>query len=316
MATLITGSGLIGTSFGEFAARRGERLVFFDYEPRERFLKDKLGTVDYVSVRGDILDLPCLTQTIREHGIDTVLHTAAIIAGRVAANPHWAFRVNIQGTMNVAEAARLAGIKRVVHVSTLSVYDRRFERAPAVAEDSPRGESTPYGYSKAVQELVFEAYQRQYGFDLLVVRLAHVFGLGHFLGGAASGAITHTLLTSGRRGAVAKVALDQTSPLERVYAKDVGRAVDRAMTVPMPPVTVFNIGAGHVTTFDELVFAARRIFPALQVEIITDGSVRAAAKQPLDLTRAREYLGWEPRYSLDTALSDYVSDLERLDATG
>lgn len=195
MATLITGSGLIGTSFGECAAQRRERLVFFDSAPREEFLRDKLGGADYVSVRGDILDLPCLTQTIREHAIDTVIHTAALIAGKVAANPHWAFTVNIQGTINVAEAARLTGVTRVVHVSTLSVYDRRFESAPAVAEDSPRGQSTPYGYSKSVQELVLEAYQRQYGFDLLVVRLAHVFGLGHFLGGAASGAITHTLLT-------------------------------------------------------------------------------------------------------------------------
>ncbi|MBM4264119.1 MAG: NAD(P)-dependent oxidoreductase [Deltaproteobacteria bacterium] len=280
MTTLITGSGLIGTSFGEFAAQRGERLVFFDFEPRERFLKDKLGAVDYLSVRGDILDLPCLTQTIQEHKIDKVLHTAAIIAGRVAANPHWAFTVNIQGTINVAEAARLTGVRRVVHVSTLSVYDRRFERTLTVAEDSPRGETTPYGYSKAVQELVLEAYQRQYGFDLLVVRLAHVFGLGHFLGGAASGAITHTLLTSGRRGDVANIDLSQTSPLERIYAKDVGRAVEQAMTVPMPPVTVFNVGTGHVTTFDELVLSVRKIFPALRVEIVEDGSKRAAAKKP------------------------------------
>lgn len=312
MPTLITGSGLIGTSFGKLAAERGERLVFLDFEPRERFLHDKLGTADYVSVRGDILDLPCLTRTIREHGIDTVLHTAAIIAGRVAANPHWAFTVNIQGTVNVAEAARLAGVKRVVHVSTLSVYDRRFERPPAVAETSPRGQSTPYGYSKAVQELVLEAYQRQYGFDLIVLRLAHVFGLGHFLGGAASGAITQTLLSCGRQGAVANIDLNQTSPLERIYAKDVGHAVDRAMTVPLPPVTVFNIGTGLITTFDELVAEVRQIFPTLEVEIRDDGSEPAPAKLPLDVTRARTYLVWEPNYSLGSALDDYVRDLEDL----
>ena len=78
----------------------------------------------------------------------------------------------------------------------------------------------------------------------MVVRLAHVFGLGHFLGGAESGAITHTLLTCGRDGGVAKIARRQARPLERIYAKDVGRAVDLAATVPVPPVNVFNIGTG------------------------------------------------------------------------
>ena len=56
----------------------------------------------------------------------------------------------------------------------------------------------------------------------------------------------------------------------------------------------------------------RQIYPKLRVKILEDASERAAAKLPLDVTRAREYLDWEPRYSLGTALHDYVSDLENL----
>ena len=207
MATLITGSGLIGASFGQYAAARGERLVFVDFQPRHEYLKSKLGSADYVSLQGDVLDLPALAGIIRDQGVDTVVHTAAIIAGRVAREGYWAFNVNIQGTINIAEAVRLAGVKRVVHISTLSVYNRAFEgSASSVPETLQRGDSTAYGNSKAVQELVLEAYSRLYGFELMVVRLAHVFGLGHFLGGAESGAITHTLLTRGREGGLARIA--------------------------------------------------------------------------------------------------------------
>ena len=159
----------------------------------------------------------------------------------------------------------------MVQISTLGVYNRAFEGSGPVPETLQRGDSTAYGNSKAVQELVLEAYQRLFGFELMMVRLAHVFGLGHFQGGAESGAITHTLLTCGREGGVAKIARRQARPLERIYAKDVGRAVDLAATVPVPPVNVFNIGTGLVTTFDELVEEARAIYPDLDVEVVPDG---------------------------------------------
>jgi len=316
MATLITGSGLIGASFGQYAAERGERLVFVDFQPRDDYLKQKLGSADYVSLQGDVLDLPALTGIIKAHGIDTVLHTAAIIAGRVAREGYWAFNVNIQGTINVAEAARLTGVKRVVQISTLGVYNRSFEGSGTVPETLQRGDSTAYGNSKAVQELVLEAYSRLFGFELMMVRLAHVFGLGHFQGGAESGAITHTLLTCGREGGVAKIARRQARPLERIYAKDVGRAVDLAATVPEPPVNVFNIGTGLVTTFDELVEEARTIYPDLEVEVVPDGTPHEGPKRPLDITRAREHLGWEPQFTLGSALRDYVKDLDALESEG
>lgn len=310
MSTLITGSGLIGASFGAFAVERGERLVFLDHQPRDEFLKSKLGSADYVSVRGDVLDLPALVGIIKQYDIDTVLHTAAIIAGRVAVEGYWAFNVNIQGTINVAEAARLAGVTRIVHVSTLGVYNRALEGSTPVAETLERGDSSAYGNSKAVQELLLEAYRGVFGFELMMVRLAHVFGLGHFQGGAESGAITHTLLVCGRDGGVAKIARRQTRPLERIYAKDVGRAVDLAATVPIPPVNVFNIGTGLVTTFDELVAEASAIYPGLQVEVAPDGTPHEGARQPLDIGRAKVHLGWEPQFTLGSALRDYSQDME------
>ena len=72
--------------------RRGANVWSFSTsQPRDEFLKSKLGSADYVSLQGDVLDLPVLTGIIKAHDIDTVLHTAAIIAGRVAQEGYWAF---------------------------------------------------------------------------------------------------------------------------------------------------------------------------------------------------------------------------------
>ena len=60
MTTLVTGIGLVGTSFAQMALQRGERLVFFDFQPRREFLRKKLGEADVVVVQKDIRDLPAL----------------------------------------------------------------------------------------------------------------------------------------------------------------------------------------------------------------------------------------------------------------
>ncbi|MFB3061421.1 MAG: NAD-dependent epimerase/dehydratase family protein, partial [Candidatus Binatia bacterium] len=81
MTTLITGIGLVGTSFGQPALKRGEHLVFFDPQPRRDFLLRKLGDAKVEVVQKDVRDLPALIQAIKDHQVDTVVHTAGLIGG-------------------------------------------------------------------------------------------------------------------------------------------------------------------------------------------------------------------------------------------
>ena len=83
MTTVVTGAGLIGTAFAQNAIARGEKVVFVDPEPRADFLKLKLGDKGYALARFDVRDLPNLIATIKEHGADTVVHTAGLIGNRV-----------------------------------------------------------------------------------------------------------------------------------------------------------------------------------------------------------------------------------------
>ena len=125
MTTLVTGAGLIGTEFARHALARGEDVVFVDPEPRTDFLRMKLGSGNYELARHDVRELPALIEIATAHRVDTLVHTAGLIGPRVQQSLGLAFDVNLGGTRNVAEAMRLSGIRRLVHISTLAVYDRR-----------------------------------------------------------------------------------------------------------------------------------------------------------------------------------------------
>lgn len=310
MATLITGIGLVGTSFGQFALKRGEKLVFYDFQPRLDFLRRKLGDkADATVVQKDVRDLPALVEAMKDHRVETVVHTVGLIGRRVEDPLYTGLQINLMGTINVAEAVRLSGVKRLVHISTFSVYDRRYEGSTPVTEDFPRGPGSAYGNSKAAKELILESYQRLYGFELIVLRPANVFGLGHFWAGSAGGEKIQAILECGLRGDSARIPQEETRDFEYVYAKDIGRAIDLAATVPMPPRNVFNIGTARVLKFDEIVGLVKKLLPNLKVEVIP-GRAAPGVKQPLDTSRAKQYLGWEPQFTMEQAFEDYLQDLK------
>src|ERR671914_671530 len=124
MATLITGLGLVGTSYAQVALKRGENIIFYDVAPRKDFLARKLGDTNVAVVQRDVRDLPALIETIQKYKVDTVIHTAGLIGGKVPQPIYTGMQINVMGTINVAEAVRLTGVKRLGQISTFWVYER------------------------------------------------------------------------------------------------------------------------------------------------------------------------------------------------
>jgi UDP-glucose 4-epimerase len=220
-------------------------------------------------------------------------------------------QINVMGTINVAEAVRLTGVKRLVQVSTFGVYDRRFEGDSPIDESFHRGPGEAYGNSKVAKELMVEAYQRLYGFELIVLRLANVYGVGHFAGGSGGGEMVQNMLQSGIKGGTVKIAQEQARDFEYVYYKDLGRALDKAATVPLSAPATLNIGTGVVIKFPDLVATAEKLLPKLQVEMLP-GKPPRSAKQPMVIARAKQLLGWEPQYDLEAGFTDYIKELKEL----
>ena len=313
MATLITGLGLVGTSYAQLALKRGEKIVFYDVAPRKDFLARKLGSADVKVVQRDIRDLPALIETIQTNKIDKVIHTAGLIGGKVAQPIYTGMQINVMGTINIAEAVRLTGVRRLVHISTFGVYDRRKGEPGPIDESFTRGPGEPYGNSKVAKELMVEAYQRLYGFELIVLRLANVYGVGHFAGGSGGGELLQNILLTGIKGGVINVRQEQARDFEYVYYKDLRRALDKAATVNFSSPVTLNVGTGVVVKFDELVEIAQKLLPNLQVEMIP-GQAPRSAKQPMVITKAKNVLGWTPEFDMEAGFKDYIEELKKQSA--
>ncbi len=153
-----------------------------------------------------------------------------------------------------------------------------------------------------------EAYSIKYGFELIMLRPANVFGVGHFWSGSGGGQKVQDLVTGGITGRPAKIPEEQTMAFVYLYSKDMGRALDAAATVDMPEKNVFNIGYDYVTTFDELVDTVKTVLPELNVEIVP-GTAPSSRTIPLDVSAAKACLGWEPEFTMAEAFADYAADL-------
>ena len=141
------------------------------------------------------------------------------------------------------------------------------------------------------------------------MRPATVFGFGHFWSGSGGGMKMQELLEAGLDGRTAKIDASQTFANEYIYAKDVGRAIDLATTVEMPKQMFFNIGDGVVSPFETVLEAVKALFPSLSYEI-EPGEVVKSKSDPLDISAAKKYLGWEPKFTVKSGFADYLAELK------
>jgi nucleoside-diphosphate-sugar epimerase len=311
VTTLVTGAGLIGAAFARHALKRGEEIVFLDPFAHAGFLESRLGKRSYALVAEDVRNLAALVDVMTSRGIDTVVHTAGRIGQKAASPLHEGFSLNVGGAQAVAEAVRLTGVGRLVHISTLAVYDWARPMPEPITEDFPVGPSAAYSNFKIAQEMVLDAYMRKYGFELVILRPANVYGHGQFWAGSSGGQKVRNLVHAGLTGGTAHVPVQQTMPFEYIYADDVGRAADCAATCTKPSHTTFNIGTGVSTSFDELLGAVKSKLTHVKVEITGEATSSPARIQCLDSSRARQQLGWSPLFSLETGIEDYVADMRR-----
>lgn len=278
MTTLITGgTGLIGASLAEKLLARGGRVVLFDLAPAEwriRHLADAAADRLRV-VRGDATSLAGLLETIREHHPAAVVHLAYMLGAESNAAPELATRVNILGTASVLEAARLAGIERVLLASSIAVYgaDERYPpEALPLDEDAPLyvAEGLPiYGGGKVYLEHLGAHYARQYGLLVAGLRPSIVYGWGR-RGGAS--VFTGELVDRAAVGEPVTVGFGDAR-LSLVYVEDVAEqfvALLEADPTCFARRRFFNTG-GDTCTVRQLAETVRRLLPDARIEVQSAG---------------------------------------------
>jgi NAD dependent epimerase/dehydratase len=306
MLHAVTGAdGFIGSHLVEALAARGDRVralaLYTSLGTRgwlDALPADVLGSVEVVA--GDVRDPELMAKFC--DGADTVFHLAALIAipySYVA--PRSYLDTNAGGTLNVLEAVRRAGVRRLVHTSTSEVYGTA-QRVP-IDEDHPLQGQSPYSASKIAADQMVEAFVRSFDVPAVTLRPFNTYGPRQ-----SARAVIPTVVSqvaSGRRE-IKLGALDPTRDFN--YVADtvdaflaVGDAEDKVVG------QTFNAGSGREISIGDLVRTIARVMGA-SVEVVADPArLRPQGSEVMRLVADRSRLeaacGWAPAHTLEQGLT-------------
>lgn len=174
MRFLVTGgAGFIGSNIAKELVRMGEKVCIFDNFSTGKI--DNLASIiDGIEiVDGDVRDYWTVTKTVKN--IDYIIHQAALPSvPRSVKNPLTSNAVNVDGTLNLLEAARLSGVKKFVMASSSSVYGETVELPKH--EDMSPAPLSPYAVTKLTNEHYLRVYWKLYKFPTVALRYFNIFG--------------------------------------------------------------------------------------------------------------------------------------------
>jgi CDP-glucose 4,6-dehydratase len=279
--------------------------VVRDSVPRSLAVQEGL-LQQVTTVHGTIEDIDFLRRTFAEYSIETVLHLAAQpLVGVAKLDPLTTLEVNVRGTWNVLEAARLCGVKQVVVASS----DKAYGASPDLPylETHPLQGRYPYDVSKSCADLIATMYAETYKLPVAIARCANLFGAGDLnFSRVIPGAIQATL-----DGRPFVIRSDGKFVRDFLYVKD---AADAYMTLAQSLASdrtltgeAFNFGLGIRLTVAELV---GRILDLMDrrdlVPVILNQASVEIREQFLSSDKSAARLGWSPRYSLEEGLRETV----------
>ena len=312
------GEGFIGSHLVERLVRDGASVrVLALYNPFGRYgWLDPASHPEVELLAGDVRDPGRVLHAV--DGVDVVFHLAAL--GGIPYSylaPASYVQVNIEGTVNVAEACRRAGVRRLVHTSTSETYGTA--RTVPIAEDHPMQPQSPYSASKIGADNMALSYHHAFGLPVAVVRPFNVYGPRQ-----STRAVIPTILTQLHKG-TKELHLGATAPTrDFTYVDDTVAGFLAVATCDRAVGEVVNIGSGEEISIGDLVRLLIEI-SGVDAAIVTDDvRMRPAASEVerllADTTRARAWTGWAPQVSLRDGLrrtSDWVRDnLELIDTAG
>lgn len=309
MRVLVTGcAGFIGSHLVKELLALGHEVVGLDnmddyYLGKIAVLEGLRGHRSFRFIMGDILDLPTLTEAME--GVGAVVHLAAQAGvGFSVLDPMRSHRVNVVGTLNVLEAAREAGVKRMVNSSSSSVYGNPL-RMPT-DEGTPADPISPYGASKLSAEAYCRLYHHLYGMETISLRYFTVYGPHQRPDMAIR--LFADRIAGGERP---QIFGDGEQTRDFTFIDDVTRAIILAMDCPHPSAQAINICCGRGISVNRLVrmMLEKMGREDLEPEYLPPkpGDVQHTLG---DNSLARRLLGWAPRFDIEEGLDRFLAWFE------
>jgi len=296
MRVLVTGgAGLIGIAVRALLREQGHEVVAID---RTRFGRD-----DPALHEISLEDAHSLHALARQHAFDGIAHCGAISGPMMAkGRPMEIVSANLLGTANVLELARVAGVRRVVFCSSISVYGNAGETA--LTEDLPPRPSSVYAASKAAGEQLVEAYAREYGVDGVSLRIGRVYGPYR-----RADCILKTIIEDARAGRATIIPGTPDFLYHYVWVGDVARAILTALAAPRLASRIYNVGSGEAATMPEIIAIARNSVPGLDVQMVPGADEVPDVQRVFDIARIAAELGFRPEFELARGIASYAAAL-------
>ena len=302
--TLITGGcGFIGSHIAEALVADGVGVRVFDNFSSGKLENLKGFGKDIEVVRGDVCDPEALKAAMQ--GVEHVFHEAALVSVAVSVEqPLENDSINIRGTLNVLQAARAAGVKRVVFATSAAVYGNNPD-LPKRENMLPEPES-PYALGKLTGEHYLKLYSSLYGVETVALRYFNVFGPRQDGKSMYSGVISR-FTDDIRNGRTPTIFGDGQQTRDFVFVKDVVQANLLAMrTASVGKGEVFNVATGRAVSLLQLLETLKTITGSKLVPQFRDARAGDIKHSLADISKIRAALGYEPKFGLEYGLRAIV----------
>jgi UDP-glucose 4-epimerase len=313
---VIGGTGVIGHFVTRQLADRGQRPVVMTVSGNTGLIKDILDRTTVV--KGDIVDAEGLAATVADHGITHIAHLGANVG--VEENPAHSARVYVEGMINVLEAARLNGVRRVVYTSTKGVYgpvrgEYGHPTYTPLTEEMMPVPATVRGSYKLAGEHLGRIYRARHGFDFIALRFSSTIGPAktqrHDTTSVHSKMIENAML-----GIPARIEKGGDAVTDVIYNGDAARGILCALDAEGVTSEVYNIGSGYGITLAEFGEAVRESYLGAEFDIGPGTQYLhpdTTGHCVLDATRARDELGFEVQYDPAALVEAYVGMMDTLE---
>ncbi|MBC7189949.1 NAD(P)-dependent oxidoreductase [Candidatus Aerophobetes bacterium] len=304
MAVVITGGyGLLGSHLVLKFVKEGNRVIIIDTQKRDiDYLKEVEKEVLFV--QADVTDFVKLTQIFlkNKEKIEGIVHTVSLMPSPfLTENPYTAIRVNVTGTCNMLEIARLFEIKKFLYISSGAVYGET-EDIPSELTH-PISPSDLYGATKASCEVIGREYERNYGIDFRCARPYFFFGPGRLP--SEQTYLFKRLLAplEGLEGL--ELARGKDQRLGFTYIKDIAKGCYLIYQAEKLKHKTFNIATDKSTSFSDMVKLAQK-YSDTPTEVKIGPGKFMPRGETLDISLARKELGFYPEYTIEEAMKEYA----------
>jgi len=260
----------------------------------------------------DIIDKKRLAEIVNKYRITQIYHLAAILSATGEKHPGLAWRVNIDGLMNVLDVCRNLQVKKVYWPSSIAVFGPNTPRmnTPQHTITDP---NTVYGISKLTGERLVEYYYNHYGLDVRSLRYPGLIGYKALPGGGTTDYAVD-IFYKAIKGERFTCFLNEDTTLPMMYMPDAVKATMEIMETDADRISIrssYNIAAISFSPSD-ICRSVRRTFPDLEIEYKPDFRQDIADSWPksIDDSPARMDWGWDHDYKLQDMTDDMILHLK------